>query len=80
MKPAGGPGWEVFHQVVQQFGDVQPFLEEQAELSPATRSKLLQILADPLRNACLQIAVIDAAEPFVKATYTLEEDGPLALK
>ena len=27
VKPAGGPGWEVFHQVVQQFGDVQPFLE-----------------------------------------------------
>ena len=82
VKPAGVPGWEIFHQVVQQFGDVQPFLEEQAELSSATRSKLLQILADPLSNACQKIelaAVIDAAESFVKATYTLEEDGPLAL-
>ena len=56
--------------------DFQPFLEEQAELSPTTRFKLLQILADPLRNAHLQIelaAIIDAGEPFVKATYNLEE-------
>ena len=75
--------WEVFHQVVQQFGDVYPFLQEQTELSPATRSKLLQIMADPLKNARLQIelaAVIDAGEPFVRATYILEGDGPLALK
>ena len=75
--------WEVFHQVMQQFGDVHPFLQEQTELSPAMRNKLLQILVDPLKNARLQIelaAVIDAGEPFVKATYTLEGDGPLALK
>ena len=39
-------------------------------------------MADPLKNACLQIelaTVIDAGELFVKATYTLEGDGPLAL-
>lgn len=73
--------WEVFHQVMQQFGDVRPFLQEQTELSPVTRSKLLHILADPLKNAHLQIelaAVIDAGEPIVKATYNLEGDGPLA--
>ena len=67
---------------MQQFGDVHPFLQEQTKLSPATRNKLLQIMADPLKNARLQIelaAVIDAGEPFVKATYTLEGDGPLAL-
>ena len=74
--------WEVFHQVMQQFGDVLPFLQEQTELSPATRKKLLQILADPIKNSRLQVelaAVIDAGEPFVKATYVLEGDGPLAL-
>jgi hypothetical protein len=43
--------WEVFHQFVQQFGDVLPFLQEQTELSPATRKKLLQILADPIKNS-----------------------------
>lgn len=75
--------WEVFNQVVQQFGDVEPFLHEQTDLSPATRSKLLRILADPLKKLRLQVelaAVIDAGEPFVKATYDLEGDGPLALK
>ena len=74
--------WEVFHQVVQQFGDVHSFLQEQTELAPATRSKLLKIMADPQKNTRLQIelaAVIDAGEPFVKATYNLEGDGPLAL-
>ena len=73
--------WEVFHQVVQQFGDVLPFLQEQTELSPATRPKLLQILHNRIKNARLQIelaTVIDAGEPFVKATYVLEGDGPLA--
>jgi len=57
---------------VWQFGDVHPFLQEQTGLSPGTRSKLPQIMADPLKNAWFQIelaAVIDAGEPFVQATY-----------
>ena len=69
MKTAGAwSRWELFHQVVQQFGNVHSFLQEQTELSPATKNKLLQIMADPLKNALLQIelaAVIDAGEPFV---------------
>ena len=75
--------WEVFHQIVQQFGDVHPFLQEQTELSTTTRRKLLQILEDPVKSSQLQIelaAVIAAGEPFVKATYLLEGDGLLALK
>ena len=74
-----------FHQVDQQFGDVHPFLQEQTELSPATRSKLLRLMADPPKNARLQVelaVVIDAGERFVKATYSvyvLEGDGPLTL-
>ena len=44
----GGVGGNFSHQVVQRFGDVLPFLQEQTELLPATRKKLVQILADPL--------------------------------
>ena len=43
---------------------------------------LLQIMANPMENARLQMelaAVIDAGEPFVETTYNLEGDGPLAL-
>ena len=68
---------------MQQFGDVLPFLQEQIELSSTTRRKLVQILEDPVKKSRLQVelaAVIDAGEPFVKATYVLEGDGPLALK
>lgn len=57
------------------------FFEENCELSPATRAKLLSVLHDPLKRASLQIelaVVIDLGEHFVKATYTLEGDGPLA--
>jgi hypothetical protein len=34
-------------QVLEQFGDVEPFLQENADLSTATRAKLLEILHDP---------------------------------
>lgn len=46
-------------------------------------AKLLGILTDPQKNSLLQIelaAVVDGSKPFVKATYTLEGDGPLALE
>ena len=36
-----------------------------------------------MKNSLLKIelvAAVDAGEPFVKATYNLEGDGPLALK
>ena len=62
------------------FADVLPFLEENPDLAPATRRKLLAILQDTQKSFKLQLelaAVIDAGEPFVKATYNLEGDGPL---
>ena len=68
---------------MQKFGDVHPFLQEQTELSTTTRRKPLQILEDPVKRSRLQLeltAVIDASEPFVKATHLLEGDDPLALK
>lgn len=51
------------------------------EISPATRGKLLSMLRDSDEKKYLMVelaATIDAATPFVKATYNLEGDGPLA--
>ena len=74
--------WEVQHQVLQQFGDVEPFLREH-DISPATRTKLLDILSDPQQLVMLKVelaAVVDIGSYFVKATYNLEGDGILAVK
>ena len=63
------------------FGDIHPFLQDHS-LSPS-RLQLLEILDDPgnCRKLHMELAItIDAGEPFVKATYRLEGDGPLALK
>ena len=52
-------------------------------VSPATRTKLLSYFADISKEASLQMelaAITDYGEPFIKATYKLEEDGPLALE
>ena len=68
-------------QLMDLFGDVEPFLKE-ANVSPATIEKLLSVLRDPCEKKHLQVelaATIDAGMPFVKATYNLEGDGPLAL-
>ena len=73
--------YEVMKQVMDLFGDIQSFLEE-ASVSPATVDKLLSVLRDPQEKKHLQVelaATIDAGMPFVKATYSLEGDGPLAL-
>lgn len=56
------------------------FLEENYDAAPAGRQKILDILQDPLKTSKLQLvlaAVIDAGEPFIKATYNLEGDGAL---
>lgn len=70
--------WEVYKQLMNLFGDVLPFLEENTDLAPATHRKLLSILQNPQKNSKLQLelaAVIDAGESFVRATYKLEGDG-----
>ena len=64
------------------FGDIQPFLEDNEDIGPNLRPKLLNMLKDPQKKALLQIelaAIVDYGEPFVKACYFLEGDGPLAL-
>jgi len=69
-------------QVLEQFGDVEPFLQENSDLSPATRSKLLDILHNPQSLTTLELelaAIVDMGVHFVKATYRLEGDGLLIL-
>ena len=68
------PGGGVFHQMFLLFGDVLPFLKE-TKASPATSSKLRQLFSDRRKVEFLQLelaAVVDAGEPFVKATCQLE--------
>ena len=75
--------WEVMSSLMTSFGDVAPFLESNPELSPTTNQKLLEMLQNSTTKSFIQVelaAVVDAGEAFVKATYTLEGDGPLVLK
>lgn len=72
--------WEIQKQVFEHFGDVEPFLRENENLSPATRRHLLEIIdnSQDLRDLRLELGIIvDAGVHFVKATYYLEGDGPL---
>ena len=60
-------------------GDILPFLQDSPDLSPATSQKLLSILDNSHKSIRQQVelaALIDTGEPFVKATYKLEWDGP----
>lgn len=73
--------WEVYQQLLEQFGDVARFLQEAEveKIAPHIVSQLQAILSDPQRqvNLKLELAVtIDVGEHFVKATYYLEGDGP----
>ena len=75
--------WEVMHQLFLMFEDVRLFLMNNADIGPACRRKLLQILNDPQQNSLLQIelaATIDLGQVFVKATYRLEGSGALVFE
>ena len=72
--------WEVIKHLHDTFGDILSFVEH--EDLPPSRLKLQQILNDPPKNRKLQVELaitVDVGEPFVKATYRLEGDGPLVL-
>lgn len=76
--------WEVYKQLLEQFGDVTRFLQEAAteKIAPNIVRQLQDLLSDPesLVNLKLELAVtIDVGEHFVKATYLLEGDGPLVV-
>ena len=72
--------WEVMKQVMEFYRDVEPFLRENNDLSPATREHLMNIFDNPDEATDLELelaALIDAGAPFVSATYYLVGDGPL---
>ena len=72
--------WKVVNHVMKFFGEVEPFLRENDNLSPVCRANLLEIFDDPATARDLQIelaAMIDAGKHFIQATYYLEGDGPL---
>ena len=74
--------WKIIQHVLEQFGDVEPFLQENVDLSAATRTKLLEILHDPLQLLLLKVelaAIVDTGVHFVRATYSLE-DGSSAMR
>ena len=74
--------WEVMKQIGEGFPDVESFIQTSDNLSPATIRKLTDILTDTVKKVQLRIelaVVRDVGEPFVKATYNLEGDGPLAI-
>ena len=67
-----------YKQILDAFSDVKSFLEDESH--PSSRTHLLEILNDlpSYRKLNMEIAsTVDAGEPFVKATYQLEGDGPL---
>ena len=72
-------------QLLVQFGDIRLFLASDEDFATCMTHKpnLLAVLEDPHQCRLLQLelaATIDVGEPFVKATYRLEGDGPLALE
>ena len=72
--------WEVLRQVSEYFGDVEPFLRENDEVSPANRRRLLEIFDDPRSCQDLRLefaALVDAGVHLVNSTYYLEGDEPL---
>ena len=74
--------WEVMKQILEGFPDVEQFINTSCDLAPATIGKLKQTLNNPVKRLQLKhelAVVIDGGEAFVKATYKLEGDGPLAL-
>ena len=74
--------WEVMKQMFLYFGDIAPFLNEIDDIGSALRPKLLDVLNNSQKCASLRIelaGIVDWGEPFVKACYFLEGDGPLAV-
>lgn len=73
--------WECERQVLELFGDVPNFVSSSTDVAPKSKEKLMALLRSSPKELLVELAVtIDAGEPFVKATYKLEGDGPLALE
>ena len=74
--------WEVQKVMMVRFSDMQTLLVDNENVGLMSRQKLLYIFTDNQKHFLLQLELavtIDYGEPFVKACYQLEGDGPLAL-
>ena len=72
--------WEILDQLLVSFGDIKLFLDNNPDLGPASRDKLLEFFTNTQKNIYLKLelaAIVDWGRPFVTATYNLEGDGPL---
>ena len=65
--------------VMVKFSDVQTFVSSHSDISPATQSKLLFILSDPVKQRLLLLELAAVIECMVKVTYKLKSDGPMVL-
>ena len=66
--------WEIFKQLMLQFGDIEPFLNRNADFGPLSCPRLLAILSDQEKLKHLKLkhaAVINWGEVFVKFTSNL---------
>ena len=75
--------WELINQLLELYGDLDPFLRQHDDLPTVTRRKLLGHLDDHNKKVYLELELavtVDAGKPFVQATYVLEGDGALALQ
>ena len=73
--------WEVMNHLLKSFGSVSSFLDK-TDL-PSSKLKLQEIISYPPKNRKLHmelVIIVDAMEPFIKATYNHEGDGPLIFK
>ena len=70
--------WDCAKQVMEMWGDVYTFLQNNKDAAPKSREKLIELLETCPGEVLVDLAVyVDAGEGFVKATYLLEGDGPL---
>ena len=71
--------WEVLHQVMLCFRDLEPFLDN-VDAAPATTDKHCKILDTKKDEFWVELAaLIESGKYFVEATYQLESDGPAVL-
>ena len=74
--------WEIYKQLLLQFGDIMPFLQNHTDIGASLRPKMLAMLSDSRNLGLLQMelaTVVDVGECFVSRTYKLEGDGLLAI-
>lgn len=72
--------WEVMKFTMIHFPHVQGFLDDNQDIAPRLSDHIRAIMEDEEEQKRLKMelaGVVDAGEPFVKATYVLEGDGLL---